>query len=147
EALHLALWIDGKKVQETTFDPEKIATFSQDNQELGGLKPEFRVRMTAGDHQIAASILRLYDGLPASYNGPNPSTRPKPKTRVFRYPPDLTQKEIDDLRKKFEESLKQIPPCNEARISFMEIGGPEKQSAGPSPESLKKIFVCGHEPG
>ena len=99
EAIHLALWIDGQKVQETTFDPEDIATFSREAQELGGLKPEFHVRVSAGEHFLSASFLRLYDGLPPSYNGENPSKRPKPKPPVFRAAPDLTPKEVEDLRK------------------------------------------------
>src|SRR5262249_34895697 len=49
--------------------------------------------------------------------------------------------------KKFEQHLKETPAVNEARINNFEIGGPDKQTMGPSAESLKKIFICGHEPG
>ena len=41
--------------------------------DLFGAQGEFRQRITAGDHWIAASMVRLYEGLPPSYGGPNPS--------------------------------------------------------------------------
>ena len=33
------------------------------------------------------------------------------------------------------------------RFEAIDIGGPFNQTTGPSPESLRKIFVCGHPPG
>jgi hypothetical protein len=35
-------------------------------------------------------------------------------------------------------------PVNDARLSSLEIGGPYNQPRGPSIESLKRIYACGH---
>ena len=60
---------------------------------------EFQVRLPAGEHWLAAAILRLYEGLPTSYGGPNPSRRPEPPPRVFKPPKDATPERIEELRK------------------------------------------------
>jgi hypothetical protein len=38
-------------------------------------------------------------------------------------------------------------PANDARISVLEVGGPYNQMKGPSTESLKLIYKCGHLDG
>src|SRR5438128_5404445 len=72
EPFYLTLWIDGQQGQSVEFDPTKTAAFDDsEKQDLGGKVQEFGAKLTAGDHWIAASILRLYEGLPVKYNGPN----------------------------------------------------------------------------
>ena len=78
EPITVTLWIDGREVRSIEHDPERSARFSLDRQEFGGQAIEWRVPLTAGDHRIAAVIPRIFEGLPAHYDGPNPSTRPVP---------------------------------------------------------------------
>ncbi|HEU4387431.1 MAG TPA: DUF1592 domain-containing protein [Blastocatellia bacterium] len=143
EPMQLALWVDGKQVETGEIDPAREASFSQDKQELSGNTRAFRVRIAAGDHWVAASIMNLFEGLPASYNGPNPSKRPAPVIE-FKPPPGLPPERIAEIRKRFEARKTEKVPANDARINALEIGGPYSAATGPSSETLKKIYVCGH---
>lgn len=121
EPLQIGLWVDGQQVQATNFDPEGIASFSQDRQDFTGMTRELRARITAGDHWVAASLLRMYEGLPNSYRGPNPS---------------------DEQRIEAGRPVKMA--VNQAMINSLEVGGPYSRVKGPSGESLRKIYTCGH---
>jgi len=128
------------------FDPAKVASFTlaAERQELGGMSQEFRTRISAGVHWLAVSIPRLYEGLPASYKGPNPSKLPVPPLPEFKPPPDLPPQQIQARRKEFEKHRAEQIAANSARIRSLELGGPYAMTQGPPSESLKKIFVCGH---
>src|SRR5207248_3641011 len=132
------LWVDGEQAQVLELDPAKEASFSLEQQELSGNARQFRARMTAGEHWIAVSILRLYEGLPSNYGGPNPSQRPLPE---FKPPPVASPERVEELRKKFEAQRAEKVQTNAARISYLEIGGPYAQAKGPSAKSLKKIYI------
>lgn len=147
--LTIALWLDGRQIQVARFDPAKAASFTSaaERQELWGMRQEFRTKIAAGDHWLAVSIPRLYEGLPASYLGPNPSKLPVPPQPVFRPPPDLTPQQIEERRKELEKRRAERIPANGARISSLELGGPYAASQGPSSVSLKKIYACRHLDG
>ena len=149
EPIQLALWLDGQQIKVVQFDPAKVASFTNaaERQELGGMSQEFRTKIAAGDHWLAVSIPRLYEGLPVSYKGPNPSKLPVPPLPVFKPPPDLTPQQIEERRIEREKRRAQQPPANSARIRSLELGGPYAVTQGPSSESLKKIYVCGHLTG
>ena len=146
EALQLALWIDGKRDQQIQVDPATIASFATaaEPQQLWGVKAEFKVTLPAGDHWVAVTIPHLYEGLPASYNGPNPSRRSAPPPLAFKPPRNATPQEIDERRKEFEKKRAEKIPANSARIGSVELGGPYAATKGPSSESQKKIYACGH---
>ena len=72
----VALWVDEKQMQVATHDQENAASFSGDRQDFGGQAVQMKVRLTAGDHWISVAIPLIYEGLPARFGGPNPSTRP-----------------------------------------------------------------------
>jgi mono/diheme cytochrome c family protein len=146
DPLQLALWIDGRQVQTRDFDPEGIASFSDDRQDFGGMTQEFRLPVTAGEHWIAVSILRMYEGLPASYKGPQPSTRVV-KPLEFKPPPGAPPERVELLRQRFEARKAEKVPVNEARINTLEVRGPYEQAEGPSLESRQKIYTCGHLDG
>ncbi len=142
--LSIAVWVDGQQAQSLDFDPEKLASFEIDRQELGGKVAELRAKVPAGEHWVAITLQHLYEGLPARYNGPNPSNRPEPPAPEFKPRPGLLPERLADARKKFDEAraVSQKIPANDARISAVEIGGPYNQPKGPSAESHKKIFIC-----
>jgi hypothetical protein len=144
EPLQLAFWVDGKQIQVINFDPDGVASFSNDRQDFGGMAQDFRTRFSAGEHWIAISILRLYEGLPPSFAGPNPSRRPTPPPPEFKPPRNLPPERIAAIKKNFEARRAEKIPVNEARISALEIGGPYTQNKGAAPESLKNIYACGH---
>lgn len=148
EPVRLALWIDGTRVATTALDPEKSASFADDDQQdFSGKEVGFQVRLTAGEHWFAVTIPGLFEGLPPSYNGPAPSSRPEPPPPVFKPRPDRTPEENEKRRLRFEEEHKEKPAANNARVSYVEIGGPYDQIVGPSAESTKRIFICAHRQG
>lgn len=143
DAIHIGLWIDGKKRQTFDFDPTGQAAFSTDKQDFSARTVECRLRVPAGDHWIAAVIERMYEGLPEQYNGPNPSHRIVPPP-VIRARPGLTPERIKQLQEQAEARRKERSQVNDVHINAVQIGGPYAQPTGPSEESLKKIFTCGH---
>jgi hypothetical protein len=143
EALHLGLSIDGKQVQAQDFDPTGSAAFNPDRQDFSGRSVDCRLRVTAGDHWISAAIVRMYEGLPPDYAGPYPSKR-QIAPPEFKPPPGLPPERIAKIRQFFEARRKERAPVNDVRVSALEIGGPYNQAKGPSVESLRKIFTCGH---
>jgi mono/diheme cytochrome c family protein len=156
EAITVGLWIDGKKVQTVRYRPQGIPTFPGGPQELYGQKILFpRTKISGGNHWVAIAIERLYEGLPASFGGPNPSKAPEPPARPFRFPPpsdDATPQEkaqFEERQKRFREQIerqrRELP--ENTRIGHLEIGGPYDQNPGPSPRSRALVFVCGHTDG
>ena len=144
--VELALWIDGRQVRAGTLDPEASASFFTYKQDLGGKSVDMRVRVPAGEHWVAASVARLFEGLPASYGGPNPSLRSAPAA-VFSPPADASPEKLERLRKQFDEQQAERVPANDARVAAIEIGGPYAQASAPAAETLARIFVCGHRTG
>jgi mono/diheme cytochrome c family protein len=147
EPLPVAFWVDGHKVEVQGLDPEGAGSFFDDRQDFSGKTREFRARITAGEHAIAASIVGLYDGLPASYGGPNPSKRPPPAPPAFKPRPNATPQQIEEARKRFEARLADIAPVNDARVRHFEITGPYDPVKGPSPASQRLLYACGHVNG
>lgn len=149
EAIAVTLWVDDRLVQTIPFDSERSATFNDDRQDFGGQMVEFKAQLTAGDRHVAVAIPRIFEGLPASYNGPNPSTRPIPPPREFKPPPNATPERIAQLRKAFDDTQAELAkiPMNGVRINTLDIGGPYAQTTGPTPASLQKIYTCGHLTG
>jgi mono/diheme cytochrome c family protein len=144
----IALWVDEREVKTTVYDPEVTAQFELDRQDFGGKTLDFRVKLAAGDRTISVAIPRIFEGLPVSFGGPNPSTRPAPP-REFRPPPNATPERIAQARKRFDEAqlvLDKIP-MNGVRVNAVEVGGPYAQAAGPTDASRRRIYTCGHLDG
>lgn len=145
EPVRAAFWIDGKQKQVITVDPYASASFSEEEQSFSGKGGEFRLHVPAGDHWIAASILNLYDGLPPSYKGPNPSQRVVAPPPPPMLPPNPSPSEIDAFNALKKKLATKVPTAaNQLRVRVMEFAGPYNVAPGPSPESLRKIFTCGH---
>jgi hypothetical protein len=136
EPAHPALFIDGKLIKE----------FEVDATDLEGQIVELRARVTAGEHLLSATYMRPYHGLPPSYNGPEPSKRPPEPLISARG--KLTEKDIETLRK-YGTRIKtdSIEKRVDNRYESIDVGGPFNQVTTASPESLRRIYVCGHAPG
>jgi hypothetical protein len=77
--LELGLWLDGKLVTELKVDPKEDGpSLLGGRQDLFGKPQEYRMFVPAGDHWVAATVLRMFEGLPPIYHGPNPSKRNPP---------------------------------------------------------------------
>ncbi len=145
EAVQIGIWLDGKQIHTLPLD----GTFDGGSIDLFGAQSEFKTRITAGDHWLAASVLKIYEGLPKSYGGPNPSTKPEPPARdpmrFVKIPEGATPEQIAELRKKAEERAAAFRvPANRVWVHFVEALGPYDQATGPNPAALKRIFTCGH---
>ena len=122
EPFQVAIWIDGKTVQTVRFE----ATANPTGME--GLDQTAMVHAPAGEHWVAVSALRLFDGLPARYGGLSPTPQPEPAVQSGfgggrgNRPPRITDVSF--------------------RVNFIEISGPFQSNTKPSPESLARIFVC-----
>jgi hypothetical protein len=149
EPVSVTLWVDERELQAVTHDQESAASFNDDRQDFGGQTKEFRVTMRAGEHWLAVAIPRIFEGLPLRYAGPNPSIRPVPPPKEFEPPATATPERVAQLRKAFDETRAELEkiPLNGVRVSTVDIGGPYSQVAGPSPESLRKVYTCGHLDG
>jgi hypothetical protein len=144
----ISVWLDGVLLETKDIDPVAVAaSFFTDRQDLSGKTLDFTVRLPAGQHWIAVTIPRLYEGLPVSYNGPNPAKRPLPPPEEFNPPANASPERVERMRKAFEARRNEIVPVGEARVSFIEIAGPYNQVKGPAPASREKVYVCGHQHG
>ena len=153
DPLTVVIWIDGKEA--ARIEDFTRSETGEDFGSLEGADKLVRTRVPAGEHWVAISALRLYEGLPAKYGGLKPTSKPAPP------PPDLdkllaglkpkpgaTPEDLKDLEQRranvIARNTKPIQITDVSfRVNFVEITGPFSQTKGPSPESLKKIFVCG----
>src|SRR5439155_15548075 len=108
DPLTVAFWIDGKIMHQATVSFPKSG-------EVNGQWAEFRTTVTAGEHWLAVTLLKMFEGLPPAYKGPNPSNSKAGITKG---------------------SDGYFP-------MYLDVVGPYKQVTGPSEESLCKIFGNG----
>ena len=142
--MRFALWLDGTMVSEQELDPSLGAGFEPGEQELSGRRVEFRLKLKAGEHWIAGTPLRLYEGLPPSFGGPAPSTLPPPPKPEFKPRPGMTPEQIEFAKKRFEARLTERMVVNTPRVGGIEVIGPYGYDGRPSPESQARIFTCRH---
>jgi hypothetical protein len=114
DPVEVGFWIDGKMLHTDKIPvPTKVES-GRSAGELNGLWAEFRTPLKAGEHWLSITILRMYEGLPAAYNGPKPAkavARASNKRGVDAFFP-----------------------------MYLHVVGPYQQARGPSQESIKKIF-------
>ena len=144
----VTIWADGREVASLPFDAETSARFDDDQQDFGGQALQFRIRLSEGDHDLAVAIPRIYEGLPARYGGPNPSSRDV-RRRPFNPPASASAERIAQMRKVYDERQAELQkiPLNGVRVSTVDVGGPYAQVTGPSRESSNLVYVCGHRSG
>ena len=140
----LAVWVDGKIV----------STLEVGEQETEGEKREVRVPVKKGQRWIAGSFLHQFEGLPAIFGAPNPTKNPPPPERQGRGPrrgpqppgenaaPEELAKYQQEVIEAGKRNLRVGPDALKA--VWIEVVGPFEYTRGPSNESLRKIFTCGH---
>lgn len=110
--VELAFWIDGKQVHQTRVAVPTKREAGRAPGEVNGLWAEFRAPISAGEHWLAVSILRMYEGLPPAYKGPKPA-----------------------------KSTAGISRATDAFfVMYLDVVGPYRQPKGPSKESRQKIY-------
>jgi len=144
EAMTFALWVDGTKIAEELLDPSLGAGFEPGEQELSGRRVEFRVKLTAGEHWIAGSPLRMFEGMPAKFGGPSPSKLPPPAPPEFKPRPGMTAEQIEFAKKRFEARLTERMVVNTPRVGGIEVIGPYGYEGKPSAASRALIYTCQH---
>jgi mono/diheme cytochrome c family protein len=119
DPVQLGFWIDGKLVHEARVEVPTKVEAGRGPGELNGKWAEFRTRISAGEHWLSVTLLRMYEGLPPAYKGPKPAN-----------------------------TTAGISRATDAFFPmYLDVVGPYEQAKGPSETSLKKIFTCGHVHG
>lgn len=124
--VELAFWIDGKKVHETKIAVPTERVEGRGPGELNGRWAELQLPISAGDHWLSVTVLRMFEGLPPSYKGPKPapdSSHPEPET------PERVVRATDAF----------FP-------MYLDVVGPYQQEKGPVPASVRKLFPGGVRP-
>jgi mono/diheme cytochrome c family protein len=116
DPVQLGFWIDSKLVHETKVEVPTRVEAGRAPGELNGKWAELRTSVTAGEHWLSVTLLRMYEGLPPAYKGPKPAN-----------------------------TTAGISKATDAFFPmYLDVVGPYQQAKGPSEISLKKIFTCGH---
>jgi mono/diheme cytochrome c family protein len=112
DPVELAFWIDGKMIHQTKVEVPTKRVAGRAPGELNGLWAEFRTFIRTGEHWLAVTVLRMYEGLPPAYKGPKPA----------------------------KTSLGISKATDAFFIMYLDVVGPYRQPKGPSKESLQKIY-------
>ena len=112
DPIELGFWIDGKMIHEAKLAVPTKGTLGRGPGEVNGLWAEYRTRISAGEHWLSITVLRMYEGLPPAYKGPRPSHATSGKGRA-----------TDSF----------FP-------MYLDVVGPYDQVRGPSAESIAKVF-------
>jgi hypothetical protein len=149
DPIEMGVWVDGKLVKTLVVDD---APAEGNTLDLFGMAKEFRMRIPAGEHWLAGTVLHIYEGLPKSYGGPNPSALPEAPqpdiSRFLRIPAGATPEQAAKARQDALIRMATLKaPANRAYIHYVEVMGPYNATPGPAPESAKKIWVCGQPDG
>src|SRR6185312_423599 len=133
DPLHVAFWIDGKQL--------KVIDYARDG-EVSGEKDGFRTHVTAGEHEIAISFLKVFEGLPPSFGGPNPTKRIAPAGGPVAVPPPDANASNNDEAADLGPSKPGVVSISGFFISNLDVTGPYNEVMGPSEKSTQLLFPC-----
>src|SRR5690242_18420796 len=162
----MTFWLDGKLVKTFQVDID----VEQSGFERRPDHWDVRMKIAAGPHELVAAFPNQFDGLPALFGGPNPSKRPFDPCKLGPAggPQCLAAalKALDDPNdgnanpttperiarrneaiQSAKEAASRTPRFNGLSVHEVDITGPYEFKGGPSPESLRKIYTCGHFDG
>jgi len=153
DPLQMAVWIDGKIAGQTEISPDERVNvvLTGDRQAIR----DYRLHVPAGEHWIAVTFLKQFEGAPALYGAPNPTHRPQPAptalkldpAKIFPLPPNATAEQIAQTEAKRAAYLKRasqpvLDSPDGIKVDWMTVAGPF-ETRGASEESLRKVFTCG----
>ena len=162
----MTFWLDGKLVKTFQVDID----VEQSGFERRPDHWDVRLKIAAGPHELVAAFPNQFDGLPALYGGPNPSKRvfdpcklgpvggPQCLAAALKALDDpndgnanpTTPERIarrNEAIQSAKEAASHTPKFNGLSVHEVDITGPYDFKEGPSPESLRKIYSCGHLDG
>ncbi len=158
--IQVALWLDGRPVKHFSLDAKENPLHPYKDKDFFGGKQECRLVVPTGEHWIAATLVRFYEGPPPEFHGPNPAppytpTLPDIRAGLSPEKAQSLQKYLLESRARLRKKAIDYPiairqgriPVNQVRINRIEIGGPFVQNGGPTLESRRKVFTCGHLKG
>ena len=148
--IQVALWLDGQQIQVVQFDPAKVASFSNaaERQELWGMTQEFRTKITC-----RRSLAGSFDSAPLRR-----LTRQLPGTESIKAAgaavAGIQAASRSDAAgdrgtpKRAGKAPGGEDPGKQRANRIAGAGWPIRaRLQGPSSESLKKIYACGHLDG
>ena len=151
EPIEVTLWIDGKPVKSTQISGGRLPESAPWHQDFDQRAAVLRVRVSAGEHWLAVAIPHLYEGLPAGFEGPNPSSLPPPPDpdfqAVFKAPKSKSAEHIARYKVQLANGIRDSRRLNAVRVNNVELMGPYDQVRKPSLETERKIYICGHLDG
>jgi len=119
--VELAFWLDGKKVHEAKIAVPTERVEGRGPGEMNGLWAECRLTVPAGDHWLAVTVQRMYEGLPAAFKGPKPAPA---------YPDSGPDSSV------------RIARATDAFFPmYLDVVGPFQQEKGPTPAAVQKLFA------
>ena len=84
EPIELTLWVDGTPRETQSLDPDKAASFEDDQQDFLGKGREFRVHLTAGDALAGCDHPPPVRGTASQLPGPEPVDAPRAAAAALR---------------------------------------------------------------
>ena len=142
EPLDMGVWLDGRLIKTLTVRPVHDAAGFPETYREG---QQFRHPVHAGEHWVAVTYLREFEGLPARFHGKNPSplpAPPPPDSTVIQPPPALTPEQAADFRRRVQEGLRDGNAKVSTLTANLTISGPFDANTGPPEEALRKILGC-----
>ncbi|MDQ6677785.1 MAG: DUF1592 domain-containing protein [Acidobacteriota bacterium] len=135
DPLQMAVWIDGKIAGQTEISPDERTdvVLTGDRQAIR----DYRLHVPAGEHWIAVTFLKQFEGAPAFYGAPNPTHRLQSAPVTVK---------LDPAKGTAKLSKPVLDTPDGIKVDWMTVAGPYN-TAGPSQESLRKVFICGHLDG
>jgi hypothetical protein len=138
--VELAFWIDGKKVHESRIAVPTVRIEGRGPGELNGLWAECRLPVTAGEHWLSVTLQRMFEGLPASYQGPKPAPDRTPD------PKPAPEPEKSEGPKPAPNTTERIVKATDSFFPmYLDVVGPYQQVKGPVPDSVRKVFKDGRD--
>jgi hypothetical protein len=152
----MTIWLDGELAQTFTVD----VNVEQSGFERRPDHSDVRMRIPAGFHELIVAYPKQYEGLPPIFHGPNPSKTDYDPCKILGNGagrclanldlPEETDPERAEKRRQQIERIKEDetrPRFEGMAVAEVNIIGPTDYKAGPSPESVRKIYTCGRVNG
>ena len=106
EPVEVGFFVDDQEQGVLALDPEGLGSFCRDRQDFTARRGSSACGSRRASTGSPGTIVRIFEGLPASYGGANPSKRPLPPPPEFRPPKDATPERLAQAREEFEQAAR-----------------------------------------